>query len=90
MIQHVNYSDLRAVPYEQLAARTEGQRMHVRAQIEELTNKQLFDDYSSILAGDDWDGEFTPGGYMVMEELQTELTLRLKKIGFLADEEEVL
>lgn len=57
----------------------------LKERVKALTNNQLFDDYSYLLAGDDWEGSFTPGGDVAMAVLTEELKSRLIAIGFLAD-----
>jgi hypothetical protein len=54
-----------------------------RAQAKELNNSDLFNNYTEMLQGDDWEGAFTAGGKMAMQALTEELTHRLVEIGFL-------
>lgn len=85
---HLRYDDL--LQDRGQAAAIQAKNKHrlgesLKERVKDLTNNQLFDDYSYLLAGDDWEGSFTPGGYVAMAVLTEELKSRLIAIGFLAD-----
>lgn len=59
------------------------------AEAARLSNAELFDAYSSLCRGDDWEGDITRGGDIVFEIFSIELNKRLVACGFL-DETDVL
>jgi hypothetical protein len=54
--------------------------------VSELSNENLFEEYSDLCGGDDYDGCFTNEGYWQMGVLSEEIIKRLKDIGFLNKE----
>ena len=85
---HLLYDDLRQDRFLPAAQRAKNEHRldeELKERAKLLDNHQLFEDYSELLAGDDWEGSFTPGGGIAMQILTEELESRLKAVGFLAD-----
>ena len=85
---HLLYDDLRQdlfLPAAQRAKNKHRLDEELKERVKLLENHQLFEDYSELLADNDWEGSFTPGGGIAMQTLTEELESRLKAIGFLAD-----
>lgn len=88
MTMHLHYDDLRQDRLLPAAQRAKNQHRLgecLKERVKLLENDQLLEDYSELLAGDDWEGGFTSGGCIAMQVLTEELESRLKAIGFLAD-----
>ena len=58
-------------------------RSNFDKQVKLLNNEQLLDEYAKIHAGDDWEGNFTEEGRVLLEVLDTALRARLVECGFL-------
>ncbi len=52
-------------------------------ELEKMTNKELFDEYTYFAGGDDYDGCYTVMGEWKWAKIENEFTNRLTKIGFL-------
>lgn len=87
MTQYLHYEDIHGKIYDSTASRV-NKALEVlekcREDVKLLTNDQLFEDYSDLLHGDDWDGCHTLGGKQAMQALTEEITARLRASGFLS------
>ena len=85
---HLLYDNLKQDLFLPAAQRAKNEHRlgeHLKERVKLLENRQLFEDYSELLAGDDREGSFISGGGIAMQVLTEELESRLKAIGFLAD-----
>lgn len=88
MTQYIKYDDLRwpqlKCSWEERLEKAAKVLHDCQEQVKLLTNDQLFDDYTSLQGGDDWEGAITLGGQQALAALSDELVDRLVAIGFLA------
>ena len=88
MPYHIKYDDLRwpqlKCSWEERIEKAAKVLQDCQEQVKLLTNDQLFDDYTSLQGGDDWDGDITLGGQQALAAVSDELVDRLVAIGFLA------
>lgn len=87
---HIEYERLErayVLPLDKRRALAEQVRIKAEADVKSLTNQQLLEAYTELHAGDDWDGNLTPGGSQVLDVLCDELYYRLRECGFLPKED---
>ena len=85
MIDYLKYNDLEEdynLPSAQQAKNKHRLYEELKEQVTLLTNNQVFQDFTSLLAGDSYGGELTAGGCVALSCLEEELTKRLEAVGF--------
>lgn len=63
--------------------RIEEAKVAAKEEAARLSNAELFNAYSELCTGDDWEGDMTRGGAIVFEIFRIELRRRLVACGFL-------
>lgn len=84
MTDYLKYNDLEEdynLPFAQQAKNKHRLYEELKEQVILLTNNQVFQDFTSLLAGDSY-GELTAGGGVALSCLEEELTKRLEAVGF--------